>query len=279
MKLEDGIATASKLGVDGIQIYAVDGRMAPWNISGNERIEIRKSIQDYGLEVSALCGDLGGHGFQVKEENLEKIEKSKQILALAKELGSNIVTTHIGIIPSNENSSIYENMLKACTQLEIIANEQDGYFAIETGCETAQELFSFLKKLGTKRICVNYDPANLVMVTGDDPIKGVDILKDYIVHTHAKDGVQHKKVDPKFVYGYPDFKPMSHMEISKMVTNGEYFEEMPLGKGSVDFPNYIKKLKSICYDSYLTIERELKTEPLKEISVAISYLKNIINID
>ena len=31
------------------------------------------------------------------------------------------------------------------------------------------------------------------MVTGDDPVKAVYTLKDYIVHTHAKDGIMLKK--------------------------------------------------------------------------------------
>jgi hypothetical protein len=30
----------------------------------------------------------------------------------------------------------------------------------------------------------------MVMVTGDDPVHGVHLLKDYIVHTHAKDGIR-----------------------------------------------------------------------------------------
>jgi sugar phosphate isomerase/epimerase len=39
-------------------------------------------------------------------------------------------------------------------------------------------------------VAVNLDPANFVMVTGDDPVQAVYTLKDYIVHTHAKDGVR-----------------------------------------------------------------------------------------
>ena len=42
----------------------------------------------YGLKISALCGDLG-HGFFNPETNPEAIERSKRILELAKELGSN----------------------------------------------------------------------------------------------------------------------------------------------------------------------------------------------
>ena len=33
-----------------------------------------------------------------KEENPERIEKSKQIVDLALELGTNIITTHIGVV-------------------------------------------------------------------------------------------------------------------------------------------------------------------------------------
>ena len=43
--------------------------------------------------------------------------------------------------------------------------------------------------LGSRGVAVNMDPANLVMVTGDDPVQAVLRRKDYIVHTHAKDGI------------------------------------------------------------------------------------------
>ena len=39
------------------------------------------------------------------------------------------------------------------------------------------------------------------MVTGQDPVEAVYLLKDYIVHTHLKDGKMLKKTDPKIIYG------------------------------------------------------------------------------
>lgn len=50
-------------------------------------------------------------------------------------------------------------------------------------------------------MAVNLDPANFVMVTGDDPVQAVYNLKDYIVHTHAKDGVKLHDSNPEAVYG------------------------------------------------------------------------------
>lgn len=276
LPLYESIKTASQLGVNGIQMYAVEGDLAPWNITKSKRKLLFDYIQDLGLEVSALCGDFGGHGFQCAAENTEKIEKSKQVLCLAKDLGSNVVTTHIGIIPHDDNE-VLDAMMNACQQLETIAKEHDGYFAIETGCETPEALKKFLINANLKRVCVNYDPANLVMVTNSDPVAGVNTLKDYIVHTHAKDGIFKKAVDPRLVYGYPGFKSMSHEDISKAVTRGEFFAEVPLGEGSVDFDKYVKALKAINYTGYLTIEREVNQNPIQDITLAVNFLKKILN--
>jgi L-ribulose-5-phosphate 3-epimerase len=123
-------------------------------------------------------------------------------------------------------------------------------------------------------VSVNFDPANMVMVTGDDPVSGVKLLKDYIVHTHVKDGVRLKPVDPRAVYdavGYGE--GVNHEKISQMVAEGEYFRELPLGKGAVDFSEYFKALKEIGYQGYLTIEREVGINPIKDISDTIEFIK------
>ena len=53
----------------------------------------------------------------------------------------------------------------------------------------------------------------------------------------------------------------------------ECFVEEPLGKGHVDWPNYIKALKDIGYNGYLTIEREVGADPAADIAMAVDFLK------
>lgn len=195
--VREGLKKAKEVGAEGVQLYAVTGEMAPENLSPSQRKQLKDMVDSLGLEVAALCGDLGGHGFQDKEANAKKIEKSKRILDLAVELGTNVVTTHIGIIPDNPNSEIYETMQRACEELGLYAHSMNAYFAIETGPEPASHLKDFLDTLSTNGVSVNFDPANMIMVTGDDPVQGVYTLKDYIVHTHAKDGIQFRKTDPR----------------------------------------------------------------------------------
>ena len=274
VSVKEGLRKAKEAGAEGVQIYAVSGAMDPAVLTGTARKELRAYIEDLGLEISALCGDLAGHGFQDAAANPAKIEKSKRILDLAVELGTNIVTTHIGIVPEDSSSPIYAAMQQSCEELGVYAKSLNAYFAIETGPEPAAHLKSFLDTLSTNGVSVNFDPANMIMVTGDDPVQGVKTLRDYIVHTHVKDGVRHRLVDPRNVYGYLGYEAMDHQKIADMAASGADFEEVPLGQGGVDFPAYFAALQEIGYTGYLTIEREVGDRPEEDIRQAVQFVRS-----
>ncbi|AIQ18338.1 xylose isomerase [Paenibacillus sp. FSL H7-0357] len=273
LNLRDGLVKAKELGADGVQIYAVEGEMDPENLSPRDRKELKSYIESLGLRISALCGDLAGHGFQDAKVNSAKIEKSKRILDLAVDLGTQIVTTHIGIVPNQVNDPVYDTMQRACEELGVYAKSLDAYFAIETGPEKSAHLKQFLNSLSTNGVSVNFDPANMVMVTGDDPVQGVHNLKDYIVHTHVKDGIRLREVDPREVYGALGYEPMSHDRIAEDAASGASYRELALGEGHVDFDNYFKALQDIGYTGYLTIEREVGDQPEADIAKAIDFIR------
>lgn len=256
-----------ELGADGVQLYAVDGEMSP-EAQTPETIALkRRLLADNGLEVSALCGDLGGYGLARAEENPGKIERSQRIVDLALELGSRVVTTHIGVVPADSGSDAYKVMQEACNRLAEYANRQGAWFAIETGPEPAGRLREFLDSLDSKGVGINLDPANLVMVTDDDPVAAIHTLAPYIVHTHAKDGVMLKKTDPQVIYDFFAEGGIGDLRLE------EYFLETPLGKGKVDFDAYLKALQGIGYTGYLTIEREVGSDPAADIGAAVEFLQ------
>ena len=260
------VKKAAECGAQGIQVYSTRGEMAPENLSPEKRKEFLKLVKDNGLIVSALCGDLGGGGFIHKDLNKERVEKSKRILDLAKDLETDIVTTHIGVVPSDPNHDRYKIMQEACHELAEYADSIDAHFAVETGPETSAVLKGFLDSLNSTGVGVNLDPANLVMVTGDDPVQAVHNLKKYIVHTHAKDGKQIFFRDPEIVYGIK----------KDVIVTDDSFIEVPLGEGSVDFPNYLAALEKIGYNGFLTIEREVGDKPEVDIRAAVDFLNNLM---
>jgi sugar phosphate isomerase/epimerase len=267
--VREGLRLARQVGADGVQIYAVAGEMAPENLNASARADLRALCADLGLEIAALCGDLGGHGFQLADENPAKIARSKAIVDLAADLGAAVVTTHIGVVPEDPSSATYRTMLEACRTLGDYGESRGVAFAIETGPETAARLRGFLDEVASRGIGANLDPANLVMVMGDDPVQAVYSLRDHIVHTHAKDGVQLRPCDPVEVYGAFATGGFAALE-EKM---GRLFEELPLGRGAVDWDAYLAALGEIGYGGYLTIEREVGADPAADIAHAVRFLR------
>ena len=259
----EAIKQISALKLSGVQMYA-DNANLNIGMTATQIKEIGKMIDGEGIKVSALCGDIGCDMYYTKDR--AAIDKEKRIMEIAQELGTNIVTTHIGVVPNDRNCRQYESMHEVCRELAEFADSVNGHFAVETGPEKADLLKEFLDGLNSTGVSVNLDPANLVMCAGDDPVKAVHTLKDYIVHTHAKDGIQLKQVDTRTLYcaRYYDL-PQGDWKCS--------IAEKPLGKGNVDWDNYLKALKDIGYTGYLIIERECGDTPAKDIAAAADFLR------
>lgn len=259
------IEKAAAIGAQGLQMYATRGEHTPENMSSSARRELLDMVKSAGLQFSAICGDFG-HGFGDAEKNPDLIERSKRVMDLACDLETNIVTTHIGVVPTEPSHPRYAVMQEACGILSEYADSLQAHFAIETGPETASVLRPFLDGLHSKGVAVNLDPANLVMVTGDDPVQAVHTLGDYIVHTHAKDGRKLLDKNPEVIYGL----------VEEEIQSGQAFIELPLGEGDVPFREYLKALEEIGYDGYLTIEREVGENPETDIRTAAEYLRSFM---
>ena len=266
--MAESIALAGALGLEGIQMYAVGGDICPDALLGNEAKlnEYKDLLKKHNLTVSALCGDLGGHGFERETENAARIEKTCRIVDLALAFDTKVVTTHIGVIPEDETSEKYQTMLKALKACGAYAAARGVTLAIETGPETAPILNKFVLAAGDG-VGVNLDPANFVMVTGQDPAEAVRLIGKKIVHTHLKDGRMLKKSDPLEIYNHFADGGIEALNVA------DYFIETPVGEGDVDFGAYIAALKEIGYEGFLTIERETGADPSADIKKAAEYAR------
>ena len=269
LPLADGIKLAAELGIDGIQIYATTGEFSPETLTQEQKEEYKQLLRENNLEISALCGDVGGQGFQIAKDNAARVEKTKRIVDLAVEFGAKVITTHVGVIPADKNHPHYEAMRVALTECGLYAAERGVTLAIETGPEDAPTLLQFLED--TKGgVGVNLDPANFVMVTDQDPVEAVKLLGKYIVHTHAKDGVMLRKTDPAIIYEHFATGGIEALNVA------DFFLETPLGEGKVDFPAYLQALRNVGYDGYLTIERETGKDPIADIRLAKKMLTGLL---
>lgn len=266
---ETSLKKAKEVGAEGIQLYVTEGENDFRTFDESRKRVFDELIKKYSIEVSALCGDLGGHGIMEAEENKTKLPDLKKIISLSNTLGVGVVTTHIGTVPNDKNEKRYEIMVNAARELGAFANENGVTLAIETGPETPETLKGFIDDVGVG-VGVNLDPANFAMVTDVKAPDAVKVLGKYIVHTHAKDGIMLKKTEPRIIYDFFAYGGIEDMRLS------EYFKEVPLGQGSVLWDEYLRELDNIGYKGFLTIERECGEDPASDIRMAVDFLKRKI---
>jgi len=270
MDFSRALAEIAALQVDSIQMYASSHEMSSDNLDFKSAKSIKKQVENHKLRISALVGDLGGHGFERPEDNKEKIPEMKRIIDFAETLETEIITTHIGVIPENDSKK-YSIMLEALQEISSYSKKAGVYLAIETGPEKSSLLRKFIEDSGESHLKVNFDPANIVMVQGEDVLEALNNLKEHIVYTHAKDGKMTGKCNPLQIYnafaeGNPD-----NLDFDK------FFIETVLGTGNVNFPEYLKVLEGIGYSGYLTIEREAGNNRLEDVKQGIKFLKEVMN--
>jgi len=241
----ESLDLAVRVGATGFQAYVSGGELHPAKLTARDREDFVKLVKGKGLEIAAICGEVGGFGDASR--NADLVAQSKSFLDLSVDLGVRIVTGHIGVIPDDDASPEWSAIAEALEEVGRHGDSVGAVYACETGPEDPALMRRFIDELDTRSVKINYDPANLVML-GFDPIRGVEHLGDLVVHTHAKDGVRH-----------PGGRP----------------EEVALGTGGVPFAEWVAALRAKGYDWYYTIEREVGNNPYADIEAAAKFLATL----
>lgn len=266
--LIEGIRTSQRCGAEGVQVYAA-GEFDPRTVSADTVRTVRDTARGCGQVITALCGELGGYGFEQAAANPDQLSYLKQVIELADKVDCRVVTTHIGVVPGDRSDPRYQIMLDAMGEAGEYAHRFGSYVAVETGPEPIATLRGFLDLCGPG-VGINYDPANLVMVGADDEVAAVRTAGSAIVHTHAKDGRSLKKIAPADFY-----HSFAEGGLEWAATCG-VCEETPLGEGAVRWIPYLRALREVGYDGYLTIEREVKNGA-EDIRMAVGFLRDTLN--
>ncbi len=241
LELEEAMDTCRRLGVGGFQIYVTKGPMLAENMSAAARAGFRKAYESRGLALSATCADFGIGLADPRAGQI--IPKLKAAVDQALDLGTNIVTTHIGAIPEDMDAKVCDPMRRVLEEVAGYAEKEGVTFATETGPESGAVLAAMLDSVPSGGIGANFDPANLVM-RGYDHMQSARDLAGRIVHAHAKDGKR---------------------------GNGE----VRLGSGDVNFPEYLALMAELGFDGFHTIEREVGDDPLGDIIQAVGFLRGL----
>jgi sugar phosphate isomerase/epimerase len=240
------VATAAQLGASAVEIDARE-QLNVREMTDTALRQVRKLLDDNGLKVCALSFRTRS-GYNVVDRLPERIEATKRTMDLAYRLGASHVVNQIGLIPETCEGPEWDMLIDVLSQLGKYSQRAGAFLAAETGSESSEVLAKLLAALPEGSIGVTLNPGNLI-VNSFSASEALTHLGQNIMYVRAKDGVR-------------DLAQGRGLEV-------------PLGRGSVDFPEIIGRLEEFGYRGFFTVLRENSTDPVNEIAMSVEYLKNI----
>ena len=246
MPLKRALLTAAQLGADAVEIDARH-QLTPTEMSRSAVRHVRKLLEDLNLKVSAI-GFRTHRGYNITQDLDARVEATKRAMSMAFELGAAVVINQVGPIPSEEDDPDWALLVEVLTDLGHFGERIGANLAAETGTESGVDMARLFSELPPGSVRVNLDPGNLI-INSFSPAEAVTALGADIAHVHAKDGVR-------------DLAQGRGVEV-------------PLGRGTADWPALIGALQEHDFRGYFTVERENTADPVGEIGQAVQFLRNL----
>jgi len=237
---------ARELGAWAVEIDA-RGEIQPQGLSQTGLRQVRKMLDDLELRVCAV-GYRTRRGYHVADDLDRRVAATKAAMKFAHDLGANVVINQVGRVPDQSDSPEWQRLISVLTDLGNYGDRVGAFIAAETGSESGPDLARLLAAVPPGSTGVNLDPGNLV-INGFSVAEAIEALGPSILHVHAKDGVR-------------DLAQGRGVEV-------------PLGRGTVDFPALLGALEELGYRGCFTVERERSDDPVFEVGQAVKYLTSL----
>ena len=183
-------------------------------------------LDDLNLRVSCLSFRTR-RGYHVADDLEARIDATKRALRLAYDIGASVVVNHIGRVPSQDDPAL-STMVQALAEIGGYSHKVGAFLAAETASESGADLAAFIARLPPGSIGVDLNPAQLIL-HGHSPLEAVKALGPHVLHVHANDAARDVS---------------AHRGV-----------EVPLGRGSAEFPELLASLEEHQYRGFITVER------------------------
>jgi len=253
-ELESFVRKADSLGFKAVQI----GPLIDYVCINGARL--KKVLDSLNMKRSVHVGGIyDAEKFALTEAEYAKAWK--QIcygIKLSKEISSTLVSIHPPFFTEKSKTS-EELLVKAQTRfLKLVkegvdfASQNNIKIALESFCyhpfifEGLNDFAQFMSKFPTEKLGVLLDVGHAYQI-GINSYEAVQMFKNRLLDIHIHDATQEK-----------DYKKATHL---------------PVGKGAINFSDFVKCLREVGYDEWLTLEIRGTEEEIVE---SKEYLERLI---
>ena len=166
--------------------------------SGELTQKVKDAIKKTGIKISSvffMSGDglvwdlIDGPktlGLVPEETRALRIVHGCTVSNWAKNIGVDVVTSHIGFIPVDATSLQYKRFIKMMKSFVTFCKSNGQLFAFETGQESPEILRRVIDDIGMDNVRVNLDAANILMYGMGKPLEAVELLGEFVINTHCR---------------------------------------------------------------------------------------------
>jgi sugar phosphate isomerase/epimerase len=228
MTLEDFLARAKELGVDGVSLESC---FFP-SLSSDYLRQVKRVLDDDQLDRVYAWGHPdgleGGTNREAYKEMVQSFEHASQIGArVMRVVGSSLMFRHQPHEPQLERlTAMFREAVK-------VAESWGIKMAVENHIDfTADEMVRLLDAVDSPFLGINFDTGNFLRLL-DDPLRGMEKLAPRVYATHIKD-----------------------LKVQKGVPANEwyFFSSTPVGDGVVDNQKLVQMLADAGFDGVLAVE-------------------------
>jgi sugar phosphate isomerase/epimerase len=248
MALRQWIENASTLGVDGLEFYPGFKDLADpkgWP-------EYRKMIEDKGLVMPMMCCS-PDFTHPDRAFRKEQVAKEKQWIEMTATLGGSYCRVLSGQrrpeVSRDAGIAYAAECIDECIPfakrhhitLNLENHYKDSFWKYPEFAQRMDVFCDLVARIRSREFGVNYDPSNTILA-GEDPIELLERIKDRVVTMHASDRY--------LKYGTIEDlrKEEDSVGYAQRLSHGE------IGKGMNDYDKIFSILKSVGFDSWISIE-------------------------
>lgn len=205
----DGVKIASDLGYKFVEPMVHTG----WELLSEVNYFHSFSMEEDPLLMKEICeaqgikvGSISGHSPLMKPE--AAIPRLTRAIILASSLGAKFVNTDEMVKPDwMTDEEAHQAMYYTLRKIEMVARRHQVYVCIEPHgiyTKTAKGLLKIVNLVQSPWIKVNWDTGNSYLAGIEDPYEGLEKVKEYVYHVHAKDiSMEQSESDRGNVTGTP----------------------------------------------------------------------------
>jgi len=240
------------VGLGALQLALDPLRTGAWALEETRAalagLEMRSGMMGTkGEDYSTLDTIRTTGGVRPDEHWLENRAAASANAALARALGLELVTFHVGFLPEEPGPERTKLVARLREVVDRFA-EHGVRAAFETGQERADTLLSFLEELDRPDAGVNFDPANMILYGMGEPVAALAELAPWVRQIHVKDA-------------------------RRAATPGTWGSEVCVGTGEVDWRAFFALVRARGLAVDCMIEREAGGKRLDDIRAAAALVR------